>query len=73
MTTIQSNNVYKYTQRYITIYSNLQLEDDYMFEKKVQEIASREKKQGALTEEDEKHLDASMNHNDRLMILLARM
>ena len=44
-----------------------------MFEKKTQEIASREKKRGALTEEDEKHLDASMNHNDRLMILLARM
>jgi hypothetical protein len=49
------------------------LEDDYMFEKKAQEIPSREKKQGALTEEDEKHLDASMNHNDRLMTLLARM
>ncbi len=44
-----------------------------MFEKKAQEIASREKKQIALTEEDEKHLDASMDHNDRLMILLARM
>lgn len=61
------------TQRYITIYSYLQLEVDYMFEKKAQEIASKEKKQGALTEEDEKHLDASMNHNNRLMTLLARM
>lgn len=72
MTTIQSNTVYKYTKVYNYI-SYLQLEVDYMFEKKAQEIASREKKQGALTEEDEKHLDASMNHNDRLMILLARM
>lgn len=44
-----------------------------MFEKKVQEVASREKKQSVLTEEDEKHLDASMNHNDKLLTLLARM
>ncbi len=73
MITIQPNNVYKYTQRYITIYSYLELEDECMFETKAQKVASREKKQGALTEEDEKHLDASMNHNDRLMILLARM
>ncbi len=61
------------TQRYITIYSYLQIEIDYMLEKKNQEIASRDRITGTLTEEDEKHLDASMNHNDSLLMLLARM
>jgi hypothetical protein len=49
------------------------MEVDYMLEKKNQEVASRDKGLDVLTEEDEKHLDASMNHNNNLLMLLARM
>lgn len=44
-----------------------------MFEKKVQENASKDKKASAMTDEDKRHFDASMNHNSKLMIRLARM
>jgi len=73
MMIIIKSNKFINTKTVYSYLSYLHLEVDYMLETKSQEIASRENKKNALTEEDEKHLDASMNHNDRLMILLAKM